>query len=228
MKNLIFIYLLFYYAALNAQDTICLKTGECFGVKLLEINISDIKCKKSDYLSGPDYTFNKADLTYIKYGNGQTDTIRQEKTAVITTETGPELSKKPSVTVLYKRGKIWIDHEAVSSDEFLYLCQNTLSSERFYQTKELIDKSIVRKKLQIGLGVGAVPLYFAGALSMLLGGITYAYSPNSQESNAFFTVGGISILGGISLSVTSSVQKGISLKYKSAAVNLYNNTHLSR
>lgn len=226
MKNLFASFLLsLCFNLVNAQDTICLKTGECFGVKLLEINVSDITYKRSDNLNGPNYTFNKTDLALIKFGNGQVDSIKQKFVASPEDSVIKGLSKNNPDHVVYKRGKIWVNQQAVSSDEFLYLCQNTLPSDQFYQTKELIDKSAIRKKLQIGLGIGAIPLYVIGAGSIFLGTLSGLLGATNQESNPFFYVGGICLAGGVSLSVTSSVQKGIGLKYKASAVNLYNNSN---
>lgn len=226
MKNLFTLFLLsLCFNLVNAQDTICLKTGECFGVKLLEINVSDITYKRSDDLNGPNYTFNKADLALIKFGNSQINSIKQKFVASPEDSVIKGLSKNNPDHVVYKRGKIWINQRAVSSNEFLYLCQKTLPSDQFYQTKELIDKSVAKKNLQLTLSISSIPLYLIGGGSMLVGFIGGYFVENDDVVIPFLYLGGLSIAGGITFSIVRNVQKGIGLKYKASAVNLYNNSN---
>ena len=55
---------------LAAQDTIRKKDGTEIAVKVLEINSSEIKYKRFDYLQGPTYSVSVSEINLIKYPNG--------------------------------------------------------------------------------------------------------------------------------------------------------------
>lgn len=62
-----------------AQDLIVLKDGNEINSKVLEVNISDIKYKKTDNLDGPMYLVLKSEVFMIKYKNGTKDIINSLK-----------------------------------------------------------------------------------------------------------------------------------------------------
>jgi hypothetical protein len=64
---------------LFGQDTIVLVNGSSVISKVLEINLKDIKYKKYDNLSGPNYLILKDDVETIKYENGTIETFQNSK-----------------------------------------------------------------------------------------------------------------------------------------------------
>jgi len=70
---LFIIILMFTTISGNAQDKIFIKTGSNMEVKILEININDVKYKKYDNLEGPIYTIDKNKINMIIYENGTKD-----------------------------------------------------------------------------------------------------------------------------------------------------------
>jgi hypothetical protein len=74
---------------INAQDKITLKNGEEVNAKVIEINETEIKYKKSDNLEGPTRIFYKTDVFSIKYENGTKDVFSDEPVKTINNNTGP-------------------------------------------------------------------------------------------------------------------------------------------
>ncbi len=71
----------------KAQDVITFKNGDELKAKVSEVGISEIKYKKFDNLSGPEYTTRKVDVFMIKYENGTKDVF------VSTTPVAPDMQK---------------------------------------------------------------------------------------------------------------------------------------
>jgi hypothetical protein len=63
-----------------SQDLIATKKGDIIKAKVLEINTSEIKYKKTDNLSGPTYSVLKSDVFSINYKNGSKDVFSETKT----------------------------------------------------------------------------------------------------------------------------------------------------
>jgi hypothetical protein len=57
----------------HAQDNIVLRNGEEIPAKVLEVNVTDLKYKKSANPDGPVYTAPLRDVLLIKYANGTKD-----------------------------------------------------------------------------------------------------------------------------------------------------------
>ena len=67
MKNLKLLILLFFIGnTLFSQDTIVLVNQEKILSKIIEINVSNIKYKKSNNIDGPDYFESKSNIKLIK------------------------------------------------------------------------------------------------------------------------------------------------------------------
>jgi len=59
-----------------SQDKIYLKNGENINVKILEVNLDDLKYKKFSNQEGPLYTIIKSDIHMVIYENGETDIFK--------------------------------------------------------------------------------------------------------------------------------------------------------
>ncbi len=74
MKKLIIVAIAFLSVHLcSAQDTIIKNNGDQIRGKVTDINSSEIKYKKADFIDGPTYTISKSDVNMIKYSNGVRD-----------------------------------------------------------------------------------------------------------------------------------------------------------
>ncbi len=75
MKRIIFlvIFLMCISTTLFAQDLITKKSGEDIKAKVLEVNQTEIKFKKTDNPDGPTFTISKSEILMIRYSNGTKD-----------------------------------------------------------------------------------------------------------------------------------------------------------
>jgi len=75
MKNLLLLIVLIMSLSIkvDAQDTLRMKSGENFKVKVIEVGTTEVKYKKIDNLNGPIFTILKSDLLMIGYENGTID-----------------------------------------------------------------------------------------------------------------------------------------------------------
>ena len=60
-----------------SQDILTKKNGEDIKVKVIEINQTDIKYKKSDNPSGPTFVISKSDAMMIRYEDGSKDIFNE-------------------------------------------------------------------------------------------------------------------------------------------------------
>ncbi|PVY42195.1 hypothetical protein [Pontibacter virosus] len=83
MKNLLltFIACLLYFAG-QAQDVLIKRNGDELEVKVLEINLEEVKYKRFDNLEGPVISIAKSDVFMIKYENGTKVTMNEMRPAV--------------------------------------------------------------------------------------------------------------------------------------------------
>ena len=61
-----------------AQDLITKTDGTDIKAKITEVNIDNVKYKRSDNLNGPTYTINKSEILMIIYGNGMREIFNTE------------------------------------------------------------------------------------------------------------------------------------------------------
>ena len=77
LKNTFLLFIFLYSISnLYSQDSVCFISKEIIPVKLMEIGVNEIQYVRLDNLDGPKYTVNKKEIKYIKYANGQVDTIK--------------------------------------------------------------------------------------------------------------------------------------------------------
>lgn len=99
------IFILFTTKLITAQDVITKRTGEEIEVKVLEVNINDIKYIKYSNLDGPKYTILKEEIFMIKYENGEKEVYSDYKT----TETEKEISFRVGANAFLGASKLKLD-----------------------------------------------------------------------------------------------------------------------
>ena len=78
MKKIIIILSLFLYSSIGfAQDVLTKKNGEDILAKVLEVNTTEIKYKKSENPNGPTFTILKSEVLLIRYENGTKDVFNE-------------------------------------------------------------------------------------------------------------------------------------------------------
>jgi hypothetical protein len=68
-----------------AQDTLIKRNGEELEVKVLEINLQEVKYKRFDNLEGPTISIAKTDVFMIKYENGTKVTFTETQSPAVQT-----------------------------------------------------------------------------------------------------------------------------------------------
>lgn len=86
MKKCLLFFAFAYSVSIYAQDIIVKKDGSTILSKVLEINTSDVKYKKSSNLNGPIYTIKISEIMSINYENGEKDDFRNSNSLLETKE----------------------------------------------------------------------------------------------------------------------------------------------
>ena len=71
MKRILFLFLTFCAATINAQDVIVKRDGSTILSKVTEIGLNEVKYKKFSNQTGPIYSILKSDILSINYENGE-------------------------------------------------------------------------------------------------------------------------------------------------------------
>ena len=74
-------------SACFAQDVIVTKDSRRIEAKVTEVNVDDIKYKRSTNPDGPTYSLPKSSIDYILYQNGEVERFETENTRIQTTTT---------------------------------------------------------------------------------------------------------------------------------------------
>lgn len=75
MKRILFLFLTFCAATINAQDVIVKRDGSTILSKVTEIGLNEVKYKKFSNQTGPIYSILKSDILSINYENGEKETF---------------------------------------------------------------------------------------------------------------------------------------------------------
>lgn len=92
MRSLIALALLLTATITYAQDNIILRNGEELPAKVLEVNQTDLKYRKSTNLDGPVYSAPLRDVLMIKYANGTKDSFGTGRSLLLAKLAAPEAS----------------------------------------------------------------------------------------------------------------------------------------
>lgn len=179
-----------------SQDSIFKKDGEMIAAKILEINKSEVRFKKSNNANGPTYTELKSELLYIKFANGTVDTINR---AIVI----KPITKDTSLVIKYSRKEFFLypdmgDLEIFSTIESL---PPSASKDKLKREYVLMKKYKSQQYLACSLGwvVGfGVPVVVTfGVLSNYN---SYGYSVDNAASAIV-----IGALAGAAIRITGQV-----------------------
>lgn len=215
-KHFLFFVLILLSQLLSAQDTILKINGDVIYAKIIEINPSEIKYKKSTFLDGPTYVENKSDVKSIKYSSG----LKEEVTSTEIHKAAPPISPP---TDYYNPNEARTSSGKMEPYGVRYKFEGRKIGEREMQSilmktnnREIISNIQMAKdaqKLQY-IGFGAIPLGIA-ALYFL------ASSLNNQGSG-YLATSAVLVCGAISCPIISGVNKHKRTASNRRAVELYN------
>ncbi|MBI3520217.1 MAG: hypothetical protein HY062_12795 [Bacteroidetes bacterium] len=207
------------FTSVYSQDTIRFINKTVLVVKVQEIGINEIKYNKADNLSGPLYISDKREIEYIKFANGQVDSITLKKVQPL----APDFVVS-NATPISSDEKLVIDGKKISQhgkpvgeSRLLRLINNVPNQEKKAALNKdyLVMKSYKKKQYLfgfVGLGVG-LALPYIGLMSAFI----------LEDATPIF----IGVAGGLTLGITgaviSSVNKNKRAKKRIEIANLYNN-----
>ena len=99
----LFVVLFMNSVLVKSQDTICLKDKTTFAAKIIEVGISEIKYKRLDNLTGPNYLSSKSDIFFIKYSNGSIDSVGNNKQKAVTLNSKPLDISNDKITIIDRK-----------------------------------------------------------------------------------------------------------------------------
>ena len=91
-----------------SQDVIYLKSGEKIEAKILEVELEQLKYKKSSNLEGPTYSIAKSEVHMILYENGESEIFKTEKVSNAAVN-NPKIITKTKTTE-FKRSRINVEY----------------------------------------------------------------------------------------------------------------------
>ncbi|KAA9356400.1 hypothetical protein [Larkinella humicola] len=154
-----------------AQDNLVLRSGEEIPAKVLEINQTDLKYRKSANLDGPVYTAPLRDVLFIKYANGTKDTFEAGRAVAPTLpaprESGESVAPALNTTglaglryhrSLFSRYFTDANDEPIPKSEVRLLLQAQPTALKYYQRGRSLRvwsvATAIPAALLIGTGVG--------------------------------------------------------------------------
>jgi hypothetical protein len=224
--QLMFVMMLLCVQAGKAQDTIVKRNNEKVFGKILEVNPSDIKYKRFDYLEGPTFAVVKWELKYIVYGNGVKESFETYAVPSNDDQGKKDLTIQPTGKYYYfKNQKI----SEVNMLDIVWKLQNK-------KINSVITKTEETRFTKNCFFVGGITLATAGLLTS-----AGAFSPSNSRANSSTVggsgsprraqraqrmerqrIGGYMILGGVGCELVSVVFNIREKKYAHIVVDLYN------
>ena len=220
MKKLIIVAIAFVSVHLcSAQDTIIKNNGDQIRGKVTDINSSEIKYKKADFIDGPTYTINKSDVNMIKYSNGVRDHFEvqaappqrePERETYVAPPPPPEDNK------IVVRGPYYKYHHILIKDREVH---EILMNTKDPKIMGYVVKAKKAHNLQY-IGFVAFPLVGLGAYMGITGIRDYNFFGSDPTEN--YQIAGACGILAIACPIVSGVFSHIKTVNTKKAVSLYN------
>ncbi len=226
---------LFCITNLLSQDTIVKINGEIIPAKITEVGTNAVTYKKWAILDGPHFIDYKSDIVYIKYFNGQKDVFKKDQNT----------PQKPMLDTVRINKNISQPSEALNSRsknkiEFMnnkYTINGQKAGRR--DVDRLLSKSKnpavqISHKTAKATKIAQKIIGLTSIASTTTGGImsvSTIYTCIKESSNGGNTsIGsyvnmGVSLLGTVSLPITSKILKNRRDKLYDKTIDLYNVTN---
>lgn len=230
MRNLkLLIVLLFIGNGLFSQDTIILGNQEKILAKIIEINSSNIKYKKSNNVDGPDYLESKSNIKLIKYASGFVDTIQviEKPTRVVVSSpaTYNRIEKIGGNYYFVDSNHVKIYRTPIGINRFLIKANFMSEATKNKDLALLVKKTKKSRIMQVSFGVAGIAPLVIGAGVGIVSSIISSSSTNPQEKSstqrtANFAFGLATI--GLGFEITSIVNGSMKRKHFKETINKYN------
>ncbi|MES2761757.1 MAG: hypothetical protein V4677_06105 [Bacteroidota bacterium] len=206
-----------------SQDTISFLNKTSLAVKVNEIGIQEVKYHRFDNADGPLYIANKNEIAYIKFANGQVDTIHAAAIPKPITANEGFNGYKPITAgnnskIEINGKKLSYNGKAVGEARlFKIINMDPVPAKRSVLLKEYTTMKTYKKRQYlfgfVGLGA-AVALTYAGAVASFV----------LEADELPFVIGfGSGVTIGVTGAIISGIFKHKRLKQKVEVAKLYNN-----
>ena len=115
---------------LFAQDIIIMKNGSEIQAIVQDVGIDDVKYKKFDNPSGPNYTLKKSEIFMIRYENGSKDVFNEIVTEVPT----DKQQQSPLTELSYSRDNVWQNDVKIKPDQVRAIMSGNSAALEKYNT----------------------------------------------------------------------------------------------
>lgn len=169
--------------AVRAQDSLALRDGSVLLVKVITVKDNEIRFKKFDNLSGPDFSYAVTSIKYIRYENGTISFF----------DTAPDVpvSKLGFNKIYpYRDGTFRIDDSNghYSKDTVLSMLYIVASAKKDVLIGKLIRKSMLKESRSRAFSITGNILMGTGAFFLFMGFVLSSVPGNSGPGTGGGTV----------------------------------------
>lgn len=166
--------LLFTVLNSSAQDTIFKRSNESVVAKIIEINSTEIKYKRADYIDGPTFVLKNWEIKYIKYANGVIESF-ENYSAIAPTEN--QLIPKNNLFIQPSGKYYYYQGIKITEPDMLAIVDKVNDKKINLMVNKTNDKKFIRK----GFLYGAITLGAAGFFTSI-GVINFSNSSSTSHT----------------------------------------------
>lgn len=237
MKNfLIAVVFILCLSSIHAQDLILKTNGDTVLAKVLEVGTNAVSYKKFNYLDGPVFVENRADIRLIRFSNGDlqqfneaeavthADSIKKMNSANNSSDKGTQ-QNEPQQTknkIERKENKYFINNEPAHRKDV----DRMLGSAKNPAIPLALKGAKVMKTAQTMVKITSYPTTIIGGAAFLVKGIDlWNDVQRGRATSRSYTNALWSMLTTISLPITNKILKKKSDKMYDKLIDMYNVTN---
>jgi hypothetical protein len=235
--------------SLNAQDTIVKNNGDIIIAKITEIGTNAISYKRIDFEDSPNFIENRSEIAVIKFKNGQKQDFTKENAEKKAIEAAQKQaqenaqkqtlnsqSKDPSTSLGQNKpvfanekhkieslnGKYTFDGQKIGKREL----DRQLGKSKNPAVLVGLKTAKTTKVLQKVVGITSIPSTIAGGVTSLVTFTQFyqAYDKGNLTPQYYWNAG-LSLLGTLTVPITSKILKKKTGKLYDKVLDLYNVTN---
>lgn len=178
MKKILLFFVLCFSVSIFADDIIITKKSEKISAVILEINVDNVRFKKSDNPTGPIYTLLKSEIASILYANGSVEVFDE---SMERDKMNNEVSQS---LISYSNRSFYKGTYPISREEYLELVKITCPP-----AYEQYIKGTEARNIGLALWISGIVIGIGGELPLLLTGNYIEAGVVGTISFAFTVVG---------------------------------------
>ncbi|MBI3521119.1 MAG: hypothetical protein HY062_17395 [Bacteroidetes bacterium] len=215
--------------SLNAQDTIVLRNDTKISAKIVEINPSNVKYKKSNNVDGPNYIEAKDNIKWIKYANGLVDTIQADKkTAPLYVSSPARYDRIEKINGRYffvDSNHVPLSKRTIGINRILIKANYMSQAKNNQDLSRLVKETKKGRTLQAAFGIAGVPPIVIGVGIGLVSYLIRSSSTDPVERDSALNTAylgfGLATVG-VGFEITSIVNGSLKRKKLKQTTEKYN------